>query len=49
MEEVKAFKIQEVEEVKAFKTEFTDQSKKIDHLEHNLVLNTMLSHASNMQ
>ncbi|KAM1198589.1 hypothetical protein ACFX13_010162 [Malus domestica] len=36
VEELKAFKIQEVEEVKAFTTEFTQQSKKIDYLEHKL-------------
>ncbi|KAM1749151.1 hypothetical protein ACFX12_010057 [Malus domestica] len=36
VEWLKAFKIQEVEEVMAFETEFTDQSKKIDHLEHKL-------------
>ncbi|CAN6715472.1 unnamed protein product [Malus baccata var. baccata] len=37
VEWLKAFKIQEVEEVMAFETEFTDQSKKIDHLEHKLL------------
>ncbi|KAM0994458.1 hypothetical protein ACFX2A_010117 [Malus domestica] len=36
VEELKAVKIQEVEEVKAFTTEFTEQSKKIDYLEHKL-------------
>ncbi|KAM1307700.1 hypothetical protein ACFX13_010173 [Malus domestica] len=36
VEELKAFKIQEVEEVKVFTTEFTEQSKKIDYLEHKL-------------